>query len=235
MSEREKEISSLRIPSVRSAKSSMLESCDLPRTIGIGRSKSGSKSGSKSDFKAGGTRICKDGTIRDSRFPSTSRPSRSFHKAMMDGPKTVSYSRTKRTLPDEEYGHPGLEVFMSFGSQSPNVGDFLSCIRSRDIQNRFTPCPGAKKKPTVEEYKYYLSIYDSNMSYFRQEIALGKNKSTTISKVNAWFSCIAEPCPETDDEDDLRQWQEREEKRISTGISAYWDPSILGEPEPETE
>ena len=86
-----------------------------------------------------------------------------------------------------------IQVFFNANPRENDASEFHAAMRMRVPENSLLPLPDAVANPSDAQYCAYLSVYESNQMYYRQEAELGRVDVVGIKRLESWFRRIAPP------------------------------------------
>lgn len=100
----------------------------------------------------------------------------------------------------------------------------------KQYSNELRELPKVYGKVTHKIFENALSVYENNQVFYQDKI---DDKSLDMSfikekltELEYWFMCIIEPAPRVKNEEEIKEWKEREKFKISKGITSYCDPEL---------
>jgi len=96
--------------------------------------------------------------------------------------------------------------------------------------NQLRPLPKIHGKVSHDIFEEALSVYENNQVYYQDRIDDHGLDAPTIkqklTELEHWFMHIIEPSVKGRDQDEIEARKEREQSKITRGISAYCDPEL---------
>jgi len=100
----------------------------------------------------------------------------------------------------------------------------------KQYSNELQELPKIYGKVTHKTFEKALSVYENNQVFYQDKIddkTLDINViKERLTELEHWFMCVIEPVPTMKNEEEIKEWKEREKFKINRGISSYCDPEL---------
>jgi hypothetical protein len=127
---------------------------------------------------------------------------------------------------DQDYNHVSNKMRAITTAIRSNNNTTLQ----KQYSNQLYHLPPMYGKVSSAAFEEALSIYENNQVFYQDKIDDKTLDTPTIkerlTELEHWFMCIIEPCVSLKDKHEFEAWQERENFKITKGITSYCDPEL---------
>lgn len=111
------------------------------------------------------------------------------------------------------------EEILEKGKKGKEIAVIISALNSNIITDDYE----IELIPLVDvnHFNEAVEIYENNQQYWLKHLKTNKKSINELNKLEEWFILILEPMPETDNEEEIEYWKEKELHKTKYWQSIY--------------